>query len=98
MFGKLLFDFSPEGFGEDSSRTGVPEAMVHAPIRFDIGDLSREIAAYDPIALVNNSGTQRLQCAACFDAGELARAVARGLPISGAVDLYFHRIAPLTRV
>ena len=30
LFGKLLFDFSPERFGEDSSRTGIPEAAPHA--------------------------------------------------------------------
>jgi hypothetical protein len=29
LFGKLLFDFSPERFGEDSSRTGLPEAVPH---------------------------------------------------------------------
>ncbi|MBR1273842.1 hypothetical protein [Bradyrhizobium sp. AUGA SZCCT0283] len=36
---------------------------------FDIGDLSREIAAYIPIALVKQFGTRRLQCKARFDAG-----------------------------
>jgi len=30
LFGKLLFDFSRERFGEDSSRTGIPEAATHA--------------------------------------------------------------------
>jgi hypothetical protein len=28
LFGKLLFDFSRERFGEDSSRTGIPEAAA----------------------------------------------------------------------
>ena len=66
-------------------------------MQFDIGDLSREIATYVPIALVKQFGTRRLQCAACFDAERLAKAVANGLPISGAVGLCFYRIAPLTR-
>jgi hypothetical protein len=30
LFGKLLFDFSRKRFGEDSSRTGLPEALPHA--------------------------------------------------------------------
>ncbi|MCK1518124.1 hypothetical protein IVB22_37730 [Bradyrhizobium sp. 190] len=29
LFGKLLFDFSRERFGEDSSRAGRPEAVPH---------------------------------------------------------------------
>jgi len=29
LFGKLLFDISREPFGEDSSRTGPPEAVPH---------------------------------------------------------------------
>jgi hypothetical protein len=29
LFGKLLFDFSRERFGEDSSRTGIPKAAAH---------------------------------------------------------------------
>jgi hypothetical protein len=29
LFGKLLFDFSRERFGEDSSRIGLPEAVPH---------------------------------------------------------------------
>ena len=28
LFGKLLFDFSRERFGEDSSRTGIPKAAA----------------------------------------------------------------------
>ncbi|KRR18752.1 hypothetical protein CQ13_09910 [Bradyrhizobium retamae] len=31
--------------------------------RFDVGDLSREIAAYVPIGLVKKFGAQNLQCA-----------------------------------
>jgi hypothetical protein len=30
LFGNLLFDVSRERFGEDSSRTGIPEAAAHA--------------------------------------------------------------------
>ena len=56
-------------------------------MRFDIGDLSREIAAYVPIALVKQFGTRRLQCAACFDAGMFTTVVANRLPISGADEL-----------
>jgi hypothetical protein len=69
LFGKLLFDLSRERFGEDSSRTGIPEAAAYGMMRFDIGDLSREIAACVPIALVKQFGTRHLQCTACFDAG-----------------------------
>jgi hypothetical protein len=29
LFGKLLFDFSRERFGEDSSRTEIPKAAAH---------------------------------------------------------------------
>jgi len=67
LFGKLLFDLSRERFGEDSSRIGIPEAAAYGMMRFDIGDLSREIAACAPIALVKQFGAQRLQCAASFD-------------------------------
>jgi len=72
LFGTLLFDISRERFGEDSSRTDIPEAAAHVRIRFDIGDLSREIAAYVPIVLVKQFETRRCQCAACFDADALA--------------------------
>jgi len=54
------------------------------PIRRHIGDLSREIAAYDPTGLVKQFGTRRLQCAACSGAGGPARTTANGLHISGA--------------
>jgi hypothetical protein len=37
-----------------------------------MGELSREIAASVPIALVKQFGTRRLQCVACFDAEALA--------------------------
>jgi hypothetical protein len=66
-------------------------------MRFDIGDLSREIAAYVPIALVKQFGTRRLQCAACFDAGASTATAANRLPVSRAVDLNFYRFRPLTR-
>jgi hypothetical protein len=42
LFGRLLFDFFRERFGEDSSRTGIPEAAAGRPIRFDMADLSRK--------------------------------------------------------
>ena len=67
-------------------------------MRFDIGDLSREIATYVPIALVKQFGTRRLQCAACFGAGVLATTAAYELPVSGAVDPHFYRLRPLTQV
>ena len=61
---------------------------------FDIGHLSREIAAYVPITLVKQFETPRLQCAACFDAGVIATTAANELPVSGAVDPHFHRLRP----
>jgi len=33
LFGKLLFDFSRERFGEDSSRTGIPKATANSQSR-----------------------------------------------------------------
>jgi hypothetical protein len=51
-------------------------------MRFDIGDLSREIAAYVPIALVKQFGTRHLQCTACFDAGVSTATAANRLPVS----------------
>jgi len=66
-------------------------------MRLDIGDLSREIAAYVPVALVKQFGTRRLQCAVCFDAGVLATTATHELPVSNAVDLYFYRFRLLTR-
>jgi hypothetical protein len=50
-------------------------------MRFDIGELSREIAAYIPIALVKQFGTRHLQCAACFDAGASTTVAANRLPV-----------------
>jgi hypothetical protein len=97
LFGKLLFDLSRERFGEDSSRTGIPEAAAYGMMRFDIGDLSREIATCVPIALVKQFGTRHLQCTACFDATMSTTTAASRLPASHAVDLYFCRFRPLTR-
>jgi hypothetical protein len=97
LFGKLLFDLSRERFGEDSSRTGIPEAAAYGMMRFDIGDLSREIATCVPIALVKQFGTRHLQCTACFDATMSTTTAASRLPASRAVDLYFCRFRPLTR-
>ncbi|WP_176722063.1 hypothetical protein [Bradyrhizobium sp. LMTR 3] len=48
--------------------------------RFDIGDLSREIAAYVPIGLVKQFGTQCMQCAACFNMRLSATTAADALP------------------
>jgi hypothetical protein len=48
--------------------------------------------------LVKQFETRRSQCAACFDAGVLATTAANELPASGAADLYFHRLRPLTQV
>jgi len=67
-------------------------------MQHDIGDLSREIAAYVPIALVKQFGTRHLQCAACFDAQALAASPPTRLPTSDAADLYFDRLRPLTQV
>jgi hypothetical protein len=66
-------------------------------MQFDIDDLSREIAAYVPIALVKQFGTRHLQCTACFNAGVSTATAANRLPVSRAVDLYFHGFRPLTR-
>jgi len=63
-------------------------------MRFDIGHLSREIAAYVPIALVKQFETRRLQCAACFDAHIARQEYSPRLPASGAIDLSFHRLRP----
>jgi hypothetical protein len=41
-------------------------------IRRDIGDLSREIAAFAPDRVGKQFETRRLQCAACLDAEALA--------------------------
>jgi hypothetical protein len=41
-------------------------------IRRDIGDLSREIAAFAPERVGKQFETRRLQCAACLDAEALA--------------------------
>ena len=66
-------------------------------IRRDIGDLSREIAAFAPDRVGKQFETRRLQCAAGFDAGTLATTAANGLLISDAADLYFYPVPPLTR-
>ncbi|WOH49385.1 hypothetical protein [Bradyrhizobium sp. sBnM-33] len=63
---------------------------------FDIGDLSREIAAYVPIALVKQFRTQNLQCAACSHAGISAATAAKGLPVLDAAVLRFYRASLLT--
>jgi hypothetical protein len=49
LFGMLPIDFFRQRFGEDSSRMEIPEAAADAPMRGDIGDLSREIAGYAPL-------------------------------------------------
>jgi hypothetical protein len=61
LFGTLLFDISRTRFGDDSSRTEIPEAAAHVRSG-SIGDLSREIAAFIPIALVMQFETPRWQC------------------------------------
>jgi hypothetical protein len=65
-------------------------------MRFDIGDLSREIAAYVPIALVKQFGTRRWQCATCFDADLSMMDAAHRLPVKHAVAPYHHRFRALT--
>jgi hypothetical protein len=97
LFGTLLFDFSRERFGEDSSRTGIPKAAAHTRS----GSTSAIYRVKSPhtsrIALVKQFGTRHLQCAACFDAGVSTATAANRLPVSRAVDLYFYRLRPLTR-
>jgi hypothetical protein len=63
-----------------------------------MGDLSREIAAYAPIALVKQFATRHLQCAACFDVamagGDRNPCMAR----FGCSGLQLCPVAPLTQV
>jgi hypothetical protein len=66
-------------------------------MRFDIGELSREIAACVPLALVKQFGTRHVQCMACFDAGMSTTTAANRLPVSRAADPYLYRFRPLTR-
>ncbi|WP_247510855.1 hypothetical protein [Bradyrhizobium sp. 157] len=63
---------------------------------FDIGDLSREIAAYVPIALVKQFGTRCMQCAACSHADIFAATAANGLPVLDAAILRFYPASLLT--
>jgi hypothetical protein len=55
LFGKLLFDFSRKRFGEDSSRSGRPEAaaLTRSSTRSAIYRVKSQRSP--PIALVNNS-------------------------------------------
>jgi len=48
--------------------------------------------------LVKQFDTQRLQCAAHFDASLVAMIAADDLPASSAADLYFYPVPPLTQV
>jgi hypothetical protein len=55
LFGRLLFDFSPEGFGEDSSRAERPEAEPHAGFGAAPANYRMKLQRSPQIALVNNS-------------------------------------------
>jgi hypothetical protein len=55
LFGKLLFDFSRERFGEDSSRAGRPEAVPQARSGATTAIYRVKSQRSSPIALVNNS-------------------------------------------
>jgi hypothetical protein len=55
LFGKLLFDFSRERFGEDSSRTEIPEAVPHVRSGATSAIYRVKSQRSPPIALVNNS-------------------------------------------
>jgi len=48
--------------------------------------------------LVKQFDTQRLQCAARFDASLVAMIAADDLPVLSAADLYFYPVPPLTQV
>jgi hypothetical protein len=50
-------------------------------IRRDIGDLSREIAAFGPDRVGKQFETRRLQCAVCFDAEALAATPPTACPV-----------------
>jgi hypothetical protein len=89
LFGTLLFDISRKRFGDDSSRTEIPEAAAHVRSG-SIGDLSREIAAYTPIAPVVQFETRRWQCG-LFRRRSTSYA-AGGLPASGVFDPCFYRL------
>jgi hypothetical protein len=86
LSGELPFDISRERFGEDSSPTKIPEAA--ADVRSGSTSAIYCVKSLPiPGRVGKQFGTRRWQCAAFSGAGEFARAVARGLPISGAVDL-----------
>jgi hypothetical protein len=55
LFGKLLFYIPREPFGEDSSRTGLPEAAPHMRSGATSAIYRVNSQRSPPIALVNNS-------------------------------------------
>jgi hypothetical protein len=60
LFGKLLFDFFRERFGEDSSRAGRPEAVPQVRSGATSAIYRAKSQRSLPIALVNNS--KRVVC------------------------------------
>jgi hypothetical protein len=55
LFGKLVFDIPRERFGEDSSRTGPPEAAPHVRSGATSTIYRVKSQRSPPTALVNNS-------------------------------------------
>jgi hypothetical protein len=55
LFDKLLFDFSRERFGEDSSRAGLPEAVPQVRSGATSAIYRVKSQRSPPIVLVNNS-------------------------------------------
>jgi len=72
LFGKLLFDFSRERFGEDSSRAGRPEAAPHAGSGATSAIYRMKSQRSSPIAFGKQFATRRLQCATRPEAETLA--------------------------
>jgi hypothetical protein len=97
LFGKLLFDFSRKRFGEDSSRTGRPEAAALGRSGATSAIYRAKSQRSPPVALVNKFGTRRSRCASWFAAGKRATTAANGLPVLGATGLHFHRVLSLTQ-
>ena len=92
LFGRLLFDFSRERFGEDSSRAERPEAEPHAGSGAASAIYRMKSQRSSPIALVNNSRHGVCNVATRPEAETLAATPPTDLPVSGAIDLYFYRL------
>jgi hypothetical protein len=91
LFNKLLFDFSRKRFGEDSRRTGLPEAVPH--VRSGATSVIYHVKSQHslPIALVNSS--ERGVChARPGSTPKRCDAAANGLLIPGAERSVFRPV------